>query len=520
MSSDVDTIRARKPRAFQLATAITTSMSDVLLAKHNLSIFAAAFAVNAFACLPLIFVNRPLLDDMGRSMVGYLDWAADGRPLASVFFYLINLGKPAVNLAPFAQILALAILAMACVSLAAAFRVRNPIQAAIGTLPLGANPYFLNNLSYQFDAPLMAAAVLCAVVAANILTKAGYVRFSSSVLLIAALMLYQPAVCTFLVITLFSIAIRSLHQENSFRFVFKKLGDLLAVSIVSVGFYILAVSFKLNDYAIEHGSVWKLDEAVPGVWKNLSNYWWRLYEDWHTDFAVLAAGLVIATALGSLLVSGPSRGVSKRALAVICAAGIIFLSLGPLLLLQDLNDKPRIFLGLGAVLAVCSLQVLQVTSIGGGAPRGVFNAILRLPVYGLAYSLIVIGYATAAAAAAQKEFEDGFLSRVAYDIESVSNATTHTIGFIGSPPISPILANTGRKYPAVLRIIPNPIADNWYWGHRKMQLYGVALGYGEVPDKLADSIRAGKLPATLSRRQYDIYILDEQAIVRFKSVPD
>ena len=196
------------------------------------------------------------------------------------------------------------------------------------------------------------------------------------------------------------------------------------------------------------------------------------------------------------------------------------MSLGPLLLLQDLNDKPRIFLGLGAVLAVCSLQVLQVTSIGGGAPRGVFNAILRLPVYGLAYSLIVIGYATAAAAAAQKEFEDGFLSRVAYDVDSVSNATTHTIGFIGSPPISPILANTGRKYPAVLRTIPNPIADNWYWGHRKMQLYGVALGYGEVPDKLADLIRAGKLPATLSRRQYDIYILDEQAIVRFKSVPD
>ena len=327
MSSDIDTIRARKPRAFQLATAITTRMSDVLLAKHNLSIFAAAFAVNAFACLPLIFVNRPLLDDMGRSMVGYLDWAADGRPLASVLFYLINLGKPAVNLAPFGQILALAILAMACVSLAAAFRVRNPIQAAIGTLPLGANPYFLNNLSYQFDAPLMAAAVLCAVMAANTLTKAGGVRFSSSVLLIAALMLYQPAACTFLVIILFSIAIRSFHQENGFSFIFKKLGDLLAVSIVSVGFYILAVSFKLNAYAIENGSVWKLDEAVPGVWKNLSNYWWRLYEDWHTDFAVLAAGLVIATALGSLLVSGPSRGVSQRALAVICATGaILFVS--------------------------------------------------------------------------------------------------------------------------------------------------------------------------------------------------
>jgi hypothetical protein len=177
------------------------------------------------------------------------------------------------------------------------------------------------------------------------------------------------------------------------------------------------------------------------------------------------------------------------------------------------------FLGLGAVLAVCSLQVLRVTGIGG-APRGVFNAILRLPVYGLAYSLIVIGYATAAAAAAQKEFEDSFLSRVAYDIDSVSNATTHTIGFIGSPPISPILANTGRKYPVVLRIIPNPIADNWYWGHRKMQLYGVALGYGEVPDKLADSIRDGKLPPALSRRQYDLYIHDELAIVRFKSIRD
>ena len=492
----------------------------VVLVKHNLRVFVAAFAVNSFACLPLIFANRPLLDDMGRSMEGYLDWAADGRPLASVLFYLINLGKPAVNVAPLGQILALAILAAACVSLSAAFRVRNPIQAAIGTLPLGANPYFLNNLSYQFDAPSMAAAVLCAVMAANTLTKAGGVRFSSGLLLIAALMLYQPAACTFLVIIFFSIAIRSFHQENGFSFIFKKLGELLAVSIVSVGFYILAVSFKLNVYAIENGSAWKLDEAVPGVWKNLSNYWWRIYEDWHTDFAALAAGLVIATALGSLLVSGPSRGVSQRVMAATCVIGAILFSLGPLLLLGDLNLlKPRIFLGLGAVLAVSSLQVLRVTSIGG-APRGVFNAILRLPVYGLAYSLIVIAYATAAAAAAQKEFEDSFLSRVAYDIDSVSNATTHTIGFIGSPPISPILANTGRKYPAVLRIVPNPIADNWYWGHRKMQFYGVALGYGEVPDKLADLIRAGKLPPALSRLQYDIYIHDELAIVRFKSVRD
>jgi hypothetical protein len=80
MSSDIDPIRARKPRALQLATAITTKMSDVLLAKHNLSIFAAAFAVNAFACLPLIFVNRPLLDDMGRSLVGYLDWTVLKTP--------------------------------------------------------------------------------------------------------------------------------------------------------------------------------------------------------------------------------------------------------------------------------------------------------------------------------------------------------------------------------------------------------------------------------------------------------
>jgi hypothetical protein len=181
-----------------------------VLAKHNLAMFAAAFAANSFACLPLIFVNRPLLDDMGRSIEGYLAWVADGRPLASVFFYLINLGKPAVNLAPLGQILALAILAMACVSLAASFQMRNPIQAAIGTLPLGANPYFLENLSYQFDAPLMAAAVLCAVVAANILSKDGGVRFSSCLFLVAALMLYQPAVCTFLVIILIDTASRSI----------------------------------------------------------------------------------------------------------------------------------------------------------------------------------------------------------------------------------------------------------------------------------------------------------------------
>jgi hypothetical protein len=85
-----------------------------------------------------------------------------GRPFADWLHRLINSGEPTSGIASLAVILAVAILALAATLLASAFRCRRPLWAALASAGLFAQPYGLANLSFQFDAPLMATAVLLA----------------------------------------------------------------------------------------------------------------------------------------------------------------------------------------------------------------------------------------------------------------------------------------------------------------------------------------------------------------------
>jgi hypothetical protein len=105
-------------------------------------------------------------DDLGREADGGFGWGAVGRPFADWLYRLINSGEPTSGIAPLGVILAVAILALAATLLASAFRCRRPLWAALASAGLFAQPYGLANLSFQYDAPQMASAVLLALAAA------------------------------------------------------------------------------------------------------------------------------------------------------------------------------------------------------------------------------------------------------------------------------------------------------------------------------------------------------------------
>ncbi len=85
-----------------------------------------------------------------------------GEPaLRQLLYRLINSGEPTSGIAPLGVILALA-----ATLLARAVRCRWPLAVAMASTGLFAQPYGLANLSFQFDAPLMATAELLALAAA------------------------------------------------------------------------------------------------------------------------------------------------------------------------------------------------------------------------------------------------------------------------------------------------------------------------------------------------------------------
>jgi hypothetical protein len=130
------------------------------------STYLACLAMDLLLLFGLILRIDAYNDDLGREADGGFGWGAVGRPFADGLYRLINSGEPTTGIAPLGVILAVAILALAATLLASAFRCSRPLGAALASAGLFAQPYGLANLSFQFDAPLMATAVLLALAAA------------------------------------------------------------------------------------------------------------------------------------------------------------------------------------------------------------------------------------------------------------------------------------------------------------------------------------------------------------------
>ena len=133
----------------------------------------AAMVAGLAALFPLLMSVDLYVDDIERAMDGSLGWVRVGRPLADVLVGWLNFGHPATAVAPLNTVVAMVLLSAVGVACASAYGIRSPFWTALATLPLMAQPYALQALSYGFDAVFMAAALAAAVVAALLVNAQG-----------------------------------------------------------------------------------------------------------------------------------------------------------------------------------------------------------------------------------------------------------------------------------------------------------------------------------------------------------
>ena len=109
---------------------------------------------------PILLAGDDYIDDLGRSIYGYLGGKNNGRPFADMVMTVVNVGKDLQDTAPLSQLLAIALLAYTMVLLAR--RYYAPISGTPLVLCLGLAilpPFLLENLSYHFDAVTMMLAL-------------------------------------------------------------------------------------------------------------------------------------------------------------------------------------------------------------------------------------------------------------------------------------------------------------------------------------------------------------------------
>jgi hypothetical protein len=245
----------------------------------------------------LLFVHR-YIDDYGRSMDGELRWTAVGRHLADGLFALVNLGAPAVAVAPLHQLLAVVVLALTFVIAARAYGLHSPLWSALATLPLLGQPYALENLSCGFDCLAMALALGLAVVAAVVLHRV----VTRQALLLASLCLYQPATSGFLPFALmlalgetFGLAAPVPERPSLLH----RLAWVIVTYDLALASYLLLMRPVLKErtsYAAEQGQALVIDPSLPAQLLRHALEFWRIHFDDRSRWPISVPWLMLVLA--------------------------------------------------------------------------------------------------------------------------------------------------------------------------------------------------------------------------------
>ena len=414
--------------------------------KIHVNLLLACFGAQLAIVFPIILAGRMYIDDLGRSAEGYRRWSDAGRPLADALFFFANLGDPAVNVFPLNQLFAAALIAFACVLLADIFRLKRPLAVAIGTLPLGGQPYFLENYSYAFDSLTMAAGLTCSIAASYLILqkRETWNAIASSILILASLCLYQQTVTAF-----FLVIATVLASHPSPR------RQLLAVIVTSLSAITVAIAvYKLlvripQGYGETRSTIWLVSELPEGVAGNLANYWMTLYTHWGGSALGICAFLIVIIgaylAARSFATQSTINCYVTRPLIIAVLGLSVVLSFGVTLLIKNPFFLPRFFIGVGVILTLFNLIILEHTddAMHQRSDGYAFALLCRTPVFMLAYTLLIVAFAYGRASASQKDFEMSLLTRLAHDVDiSGISSDVRYISIQGTIPMSATLANT------------------------------------------------------------------------------
>ena len=502
------------------------------LSKKSIDFVQACCLSFLLACLPIVLFIPRYIDDYGRGVRGYYRWAQSGfRPLADWVYSAFNLGGPATAVAPLGQLASIPVSAMGALAISRVFQIGNPYVAVAATLPMYVNPYFLENLSYGFDALSMTAALTLAILAAAQVSRGGPwrqgVRITAG--LLACLFLYQPAFGAYLPLALTAWLWQWKSKPHLADSRAAEAGSVIAMfaapALSLIVYFISAQFFWLDrtSYGQKSSDLKAPWQLVMTIADSLSGYLQSLWRYWH-DTAFLPIFLLLVIGFVVALTARLSRRMATAKSALLSLVTVVILvciAPGPMYLLDaiDFVEVPRMNACIGGLFGSLALP------LAGWASEQSCNKFCR--VVGLvilatwAWCQLVFSYAYGHSVQAQREYEQGRLTRLIYDIRSLDpNRMAKTVRFEGSMPASPLLENTARKFPFMDRLVPRMINGPWPWGARQLGWLGLGLRpAGKDPASAADVLRSQACRNDATARcssEHNIVLVGDSFIVKMK----
>ncbi|HEX7748986.1 MAG TPA: glucosyltransferase domain-containing protein [Bordetella sp.] len=499
----------------------------------NKAVFRAALILNGIVAYCILHADRLYVDDLGRVHSGYTGWTGDGRPLTTLIMQSLNMGTPLTDLTPLPQILAVLLLAWCAVLVARKFEIRDTATAMLAAFPLGASPFFLENLSYKFDVLTMVLAMTLAIAAICETPWRGRKMGWGALCLLGTLCLYQPSLNAFLVFGVLEFLYLMWRDAAPAMLARQALGRLVQVIAAMIPYKIIAAVILHNAYASYHATLLR-----PGDWSALSDNvlsYWELIREGLSETgswplrAALVLGLALALVFGLRYVARAWRScglpgrVGRVALALIVPAVLVLSAIGPLLFLSEAVIEPRIMVGIGALISASLVLLCIVWRETVPWPRlrryGLWT-LLALPAYSMLLLAAVYGYAMLA----QNGYEHRISANLADDFVNINQRYAargvrleHYVlnGTAGYPPV---LNLTMKKYPFLRRLVPIYLTSGWGWVRDLLGQYRMRETMDTLPGSLSEAVshQCDNPPVRITAN-YQLYVVGSIVVVSFNN---
>lgn len=516
---------------FSIRTMNSSSISDQSSGKDR-QVFTILLSLYFLVLFPILRADRYYNDDLKRALFGRTGWDSNGRPLTTLLMKLLQCYDHAlVDISPLPQIGGIAILAWVGVLIARRYSISSPWIVALLAFPLGAQPFYLENLSYKFDALSMSLALLLALLPIVALRNDRKGWWLGVLSLFASLNLYQPAINAYLVFFILDIVLAQL-QEKTPRQVMSELLSRAAQAGLAMLIYQLIVGTHLNGWVKRQSETIHSLRDLPAIKTNFvdfCNYVGASFgQQWWLYFAPILVVIAFFPVVIGIRYALKTRHTQPVAVVAILFIMTLFLPvialacvLGPMLLLAHPPIAPRVLVGVGALLTAALIVVHAALGRWRRSDKWVLSVAC---VFALGMCSFASAYGNALGE--QKRYEERIAARLADDLADLGAiGSGHSLLLDGAAGYSPITAHVAEQFPLVRSLVPTYISgDDMFHTHIFLLYY--------IPDmedlrfktdaeslKMKSTLlaRTCEIPAMRSTQAYNLYVIDGVAVVVFRS---
>ena len=405
--------------------------------------------------LTIIRANFLYLDDLRRALTGARIWYDYSRYVSEIASIFVHGDTNITDISPLPQLIAIFILAISGVLLVYVIGNRKlTVTGSLASVPLGLSPYFLECLSFKFDAPYFALSILASIIPFLFITRKKAFMFVSIVSLLVMCMTYQAASGIYVMIVLF-LCFKDWSNRKKANKEILSFAGMAAVAFCSSLLLFRFFIMKSVEYDTDHAltKMYSLNKIIPGILNNIKDYAITINSDLSIIWKICILLIVFFFIIRSMYKSEHKKILSFFiSIIFICLSFV--LSFGAYIFLETLDFSPRMLMGFGVFLAIICIYVTE------------YNKSATLAVLALNWCFFVFAFSYGNALADQVRYTEFRIGLLLHDLSTLDTNLDKddiSIQMKSSIDYTPTVMNISKHAPVIERLVPKGLGDV-YWG--------------------------------------------------------